>query len=81
MPEGDDFHNIVQNAVVEDMVPGPEASNLALISVDHDTDIRMFGDAAARFEQAADIGNRLRRTPSVSCIERNRLDVGGRLAR
>lgn len=81
MPEGDDFHNIVQNTVVEDMVAGSEATNTAFKSVDHDTDLRMFGDAAARVEQAADIGNRLRRTPSVSGIEGNRLDVGGRLAR
>lgn len=81
MPVGNDPYHADRNPVVQNLVSGPETTNPTLEAVDHNTDLRVFGYAATRFEQAVDIGNRLRRTPSVSGVERDRLDVGRGLSR
>ena len=81
MPEGNDFHDPVADTVMKDVVPGPETANLVLKSVDQDAEFRVIGDLFACGDQAVDISNRLRLTPLLDGIVRDRLDIRGSLTR
>lgn len=81
MPEGNDLHHAVPNAVVKNVMPGSKAANLALKSVDQDAEFRVIGDLFACGAQSVDVCNRLRITPLLDGIVRDGLNIRGSLTR